>query len=340
LGLRPTFSFLDPHHILVGFLWTSESQPRELLVCALDSQRMLDVDDGPIDTVSTYLFRIPKVLKRHDYWEIHTHRNSVPLRSGCPSSSASTSAGALDHHYFDNDPADQLVVIEMASRRHRSPTEKLDPAMALGIPARTILRRIARARPSQPPQPPPPATPGMAHPPLVFSWEQWGERGGALITKRFDVDRRLPNLSRVCGLRGVTRKPVVRPDGGPAVFRVYDFHPGRAMRIAQSRTSGNGGGGGGCGSSSSSTSSLVHAVIEVPLPVEMQDVDPALISTSICQDALIAFEVRGTPLFFHFSPPGSYAFAVCVASLSYDAHTLQRMDLNLSGLRRVFVCSF
>ncbi|KAI9451465.1 hypothetical protein BJY52DRAFT_101187 [Lactarius psammicola] len=309
LGLRPMFSFLDRHHILVGFLWWSESQPRDLLVCALDGQRLHDDDDdddGPIDAVSTYQFRIPKMFKRRDFWEIHMHRNSVPLRSGCPS--AFTSA---DHHYFDNDPADQLIVIEMASRRYRPSPEKLDPAMSLCIPTRTILRRIARARPSLPPPsprlppPPPAAIPRTARPPLIFSWEQWGERG-ALLTKRFDIDRRLPNLSRVCGLRHVARKPVVRPDGKPAIFRVTDFHPGRATRIAQSRATGNGGCSGG-GSVSSSSSSLAHAITEVPLPVELQSVDPALISTSICQDALIAFE---------------------------------RVDPNLSGLRRVFVCSF
>lgn len=300
LGLWPTFSFLDRHHILAGFLRLSESQPRDLLVCALDgSQRVLDGDDdddsdGPIDTVPTYVFRIPKVLKRRDYWEIYTHRNTIPLHSGGP-----TAAAAPD--YFDNDPADQLVVIEMASRRHASPAEKLDPALSLCIPARAILRRIARARPSLAPPPPPPAAAVTPPPLVVFSWERWGE-GRALLMKRFDIERRLPMLSRVCGLRHVLRKPVVRADGEPAVFHVIDFHPGRARRSAQSS-----GGGGGGGVSLSLSSSPVRAVVEVPLPVEMRSVDPALLSTSICQDALIVFE---------------------------------RIDLNSGGLRRVFVCSF
>jgi hypothetical protein len=42
-------------------------------------------------------------------------------------------------------------------------------------------------------------------------------------------------------------------------------------------------------------SAPLHAVVEVPLPLEMQSVDPVLISTSICQDALIVFEVRVDP---------------------------------------------
>jgi hypothetical protein len=231
-----------------------------MLVCALDSQRLHD-DDGPINSVPTYLFRIPKLLRRRDFWEIHTHHNSVPLRPPSESASTSTHHHNHYHHYFDNDPTDQLVVIEMASRRRSPDKDKLDPALSLCIPARAILQRIAS----------PPGT--------VFSWEQWGE-GRALLTKRFEIERRLPYLSRVCGLRHITRKPIVRTEGGPAFFHVMDFHPGRASRIAQSR------------GASSSLLSPVHAVIEVPLPVEMQDVDPALISTAICQDALIVFEVR------------------------------------------------
>ncbi|KAH9167907.1 hypothetical protein EDB89DRAFT_1641944 [Lactarius sanguifluus] len=277
MGLRPTFSFLDQHHIVAGFLWSSASQPRELLVCALDRQRLLD--DGPIDTVRTYLFRIPKTLKRSHHWEIHTHRSIVPVYSDGPPVPGHEHHY---HHYFDNDPADQLFMIEMASRRHAS-SPGLDPVMSLYVPARTILRRIARAG-----QSPPSAKP------LVFSWEQWGERG-AFLAKRLDSDRRLPNMSRVCGLRHITRKPVVPPEGGPAVFHVMDFHAGRATRIARSRA-GNG-----------SSSSSLYAVIEVPLPEEMDDVDPALISTSICQDG----------------------FLVC-----------ERMAHDGGGVRRLFVCSF
>lgn len=282
LGLRPTFSFLDRHHILAGFLWSSESQPKELLVCALDGQRLHDDGGGPIDTVPTYLFRIPKTLKRRDFWEIHTYRNSVPL----PSSTATASSA---HHYFDNDPAHQLIVIEMASRRRRpDPPDKPDPALSLSIPAHAILRCIA-------PPPPPPSSSST----VVFAWEQWGERS-ALLTKRLEVERRLPNLSRVCGLRHVARKPVVRADGGAAVFHVVDFHPGRATRIAQSRRS----------VASSSSLLPVHAVVEVPLPVEMQGVDPGLLSTAICQDALIVFEVRCLFIISlcgltHISPPHS-----------------------------------
>lgn len=277
LGLRPTFTFLDPHHILVGFLWLSESQsqPRDLLVCALDPSRLKNTDDAPIENVSTYRFRIPKLLSRRDYWEIHTHRNSVPLH---PSNSTTTSAP----HYFDNDPEDQLVVIEMASRRRYPRPDKPDPALSVCIPARAILRRIVHARQ-----------------PLVFAWEQWGE-GHAFVERRVDIERRLPNLTRVCGLRQAARKPVPRPDG-PAVFHVADFHPGRASRIAQSRAEGKGPPGG------VDALAPLRAIVEVPLPAEMQSVDPVLISTSICQDALIAFE---------------------------------RMDYGVGGVRRVFVCSF
>ena len=72
-----------------------------------------------------------------------------------------------------------------------------------------------------------------------------------------------------------------------ALFHVVDFHPGRASRIAQSRAAAA-----AEGVLQPSSLSPLRAVVEVPLPVEMQCVDPALISTSICQDALIAFEVR------------------------------------------------
>ena len=269
MGLRPTFTFLDPHHILVGFLWSNESQsqPRDLLVCALDPSLRLHGDSDPfssavtvqLNTVSTYRFRIPKLLKRRDFWEIHTHRNSVPLLPN------TTSAAP---HYFDNDPADQLVVIEMASRRRNPQPDKPDPALSLCIPARVILRRIITQH----------NTPSRQQP-LVFAWEQWGE-GNVLVERRFDIERRLPALSRVCGLRHAARKPIIRTDGLPAMFHVVDFHPGRASRIARSRAAAEG------------PSSSLGAVVEVPLPVEMQSVDPALISTSICQDALIAFEVR------------------------------------------------
>ncbi|KAH8977392.1 hypothetical protein EDB92DRAFT_1574589 [Lactarius akahatsu] len=264
MGLRPTFSFLNQHHIVAGFLWSNASQPRDLLVCALDHQRLLD--DGPIDTVRTYLFRIPKTLKRSHHWEIHTHRSIVPLYSDGPPDPGNV---RHYHHYFDNDPTDQLFMIEMASRRHASSPEGPDPLMSLCIPARTILRRIARAG-----QSPPPATP------LVFPWEQWGPRG-ALLTKRLDSERRLPYISRVCGLRHVVRKPIACPDGGPAVIRVLDFHAGRATRIAKSRA-GNG--------SSPPPSSSLYAAIEVPLPVELHGVDPVMISTSLCQDGLLVCE--------------------------------------------------
>ncbi|KAH8999900.1 hypothetical protein EDB86DRAFT_619298 [Lactarius hatsudake] len=281
MGLRPTFSFLDQHHIVAGFLWTNASQPRELLVCALDRQRLLD--DGPIDTVRTYLFRIPKTLKRSHHWEIHTHRSIVPLYGDGP---PVPGHARHYHHYFDNDPADQLFMIEMASRRHASSPEGRDPVMSLYVPARTFLRRIARAG-----QSPPSATP------LVFSWEQWGVRGAAL-TQRLDSDRRLPYISRVCGLRHVVRKPIVPPEGGPAVFRVLDFHAGRATRIEKSRA--------GNGSPPPSSSSL-YATIEVPLPEEIRDVDPAMISTSLCQDGLL----------------------VC-----------ERMDQDNGGVKRLYMCSF
>lgn len=327
MGLRPTFSFLDNHHIVAGFLWVSESQPRELLVCALDGQRLHD-DHGPIDTVQTYLFRIPKILKRRDFWEIHTHRNAVPLHSDNPSTSTAAPPDPTNHHhYFDNDPADQLVVIEMASRRRSPhPADKPDPALSLCIPARAILRPIARAHRYALPPSPIAESSSAAHPPLVFSWEQWGE-GRAHIAKRYDIDRRLPNLSRTCGLRHVTRKPVVPADGSPPVFHVMDFHPGRAARIARS---------GGSLSSSSSPSSLIHAVVEVPLPAEMQGVNPAFLSTAICQDALIVFEVCGKPLFLFFSLL-ALVLACRLPSLTYSP---QRMELGIGGLRMLFICSF
>ena len=276
MGLRPTFTFLDPSHIVVGFLWTSESQPRELLVCALDSKRLRSNSGNRlIDSVSTYLFRIPKLLKRRDFWEVHTHRNSVPLLHDARLSTP---------HYFDNDPADQLVVIEMASRRRSPSTDKPDPALSLCIPSRAILNRIIPTTST----------------PLVFAWEQWGE-GRVILSKRFDSERRLPALSRVCGLRHISRKPISRDDGAPTVFQVMDFHPGRAARIAQSRALGNGPPG-------ADAYAPRHALIEVPLPREMLSVDPVLLSTSICQDALIVFEVRVIPSFL--SHQCSYASLV------------------------------
>ena len=292
LGLRPTFTFLDPYHILAGFLWSSESQsqPRDLLVCAIDDPSHIlhqhlhaDTDSAAqqqqqqqqINNVSTYRFRIPKLLKRRDFWEIHTHRNSVPLLPNNPNNDNSDTSSSAAPHYFDNDPADHLVVIEMASRRRHPQPNKPDPALSLCIPARAILRRINNGTHTH-------STP----PPLVFAWEQWGE-GYALLESRLDFERRLPALSRVCGLRHAARKPIMRTGTDGALFHVVDFHPGRASRIAQSRGAATAAEG-----VSQSSSSPLRAVVEVPLPVEMQCVDPALISTSICQDALIAFEVR------------------------------------------------
>lgn len=216
------------------------------------------------------------MLKRRDFWEIYTHRNSVPLL-------CNNSSGA--HHYFDNEPADQLVVIELASRKRSPHSHKTDPAFSLGVPADAFLRRIppTHVHASQQQQ--------QLQPPLVFAWEQWGE-GRAVIKKRDDIDRRLPQLTRVCGLRGVSRKPVLvhhyDDDGAPvttSMFRVVDLHPVRVARLLQYRAEGREPPGVG---------SLAprHAFVEVPLPKEMQGVDPVLISTTICQDALIVFEVR------------------------------------------------
>ncbi|KAI0292054.1 hypothetical protein B0F90DRAFT_300806 [Multifurca ochricompacta] len=146
----------------------------------------------------------------------------------------------------------------MASRKYGH-SEKLDPAMSLCIPTRAMLRRIA-------------ATKAMTSshnktnhhhhhhllhlhhhhhhhlllpnhnhqhsipPPFVFSWESWGE-GRALLSKRLDRERRLPMLSRACGLRHVARKPIVYENGkAAAVFRVWDFHPGRAARTITNTT--------------------------------------------------------------------------------------------------------
>jgi hypothetical protein len=100
-------------------------------------------------------------------------------------------------------------------------------------------------------------------------------------------------LSRVCGLRVVSRRPIIRKDD-TAVVRVMDFHPHRAMRsVGLSNPSGSlgshGDGGGGA---------PIHAVIDVPLPEEVRGANPNLLSTVICQDALIIFEVCA---FFFFS---------------------------------------
>jgi hypothetical protein len=281
LGIRPTFSYLDRHHILAGFLWTGELQPKELLVCALD-QRALS-DDGLISAVPTFIFTIPRKLKRRDFWEIHTHRNSIPLRP---------EYDPLEG-YFDNDPNDQLVAIEMASR-HYTASEVLDAAISVYIPTRAMLRCIPTSAL--------PRTASTFYTTIsaTFSWDNWGE-GRALILKRVDKDIRLPMLSRVCGLRQVARKPATREDG-KSVFRVMDFHPRRALRTVRASNP--------CGTLGRRGARPVHAVIEVPLPEEVQTIDPALIATSICQDALIIFEVR-----FLFFP------IVCVCLYLALAHT-------------------
>jgi hypothetical protein len=228
------------------------------------------------------------LLKQRDFWEIYTHRNAIPLHRN------NNSGGSSHHHYFDNEPADQLVVIEIASRKRRPESHKPDPALSLCVPAQAFLRCIPSPTPAH----------AASSPPLIFAWESWGE-GHAFLRKRMDMDRRLPQLSRVCGLRTVARKPVLvqqqqRHDGlvpaAASVFRVGDFHPARTVRIAQSRAEGHGPPG-------VATPVPRHAIVDVPLPDEMQNTDPALISTSICQDALIAFEVRfigGGTLFFCF----------------------------------------
>jgi len=301
LGLKPTFSFLDRHHILAGFLRSRpkerfreresqpgelppcEPQPRELLVCAVDPQRLHDPHpDAPmINDVHTYRFRIPKTLKPRELWEIHTHRNSLPLLSPAELDDPQQHG----QHYFDYNPTDQLVVVDMASRLINPLAGKPDPVMSLFIPARALLRHITRSLPAAAP------APGT-----VFSWEQWGE-GRAMLTKRLDTERRLPHISRVSGLRHVARKPVARPAGLPALFHVVDFHNRRAARIVQNRPPDAPPLVGMAGTRVS-PHVPVHATVEVPLPREMQDVDPLLISTSICQDALLVFEVSSAFFFW------------------------------------------
>jgi hypothetical protein len=279
-GLKPAFNFLDRHHILTGFLWEDESQPRDLLVCALDQQCLSD--DGLINAVPTFLFTVPGKLPQRDYWEMTTHRNAIPIRpKNC----------SLEG-YFDNNPDDQLIVIEIASRWYAS--EKACVAMTLFIPTRAMLSRIATYAPASPTSPTSHTSSSLSSssyttmPVARFVWDRWG-KDHVLLEKRRDRERRLPMLSRVCGLRVVSRRPVVLKDDS-VVVRVMDFHPHRAMRsVGPSNPSGRLGSRG---------AAPLHAVIDVPLPEEARGVDPILFSTVICQDALIIFEVC---LFFFLS---------------------------------------
>jgi hypothetical protein len=191
----------------------------------------------------------------------------------------------------------------MASRQYSaSSSKKGDQAMSLYIPALAILRRIPTSAPaSLPSSPASGAAPASytASFSATFTWDRWGH-GGALLTKRFDNQRRLPMLSRVCGLRLVARHPIVRNDG-TMVFRVMDFHPRRAAAPRASNNNNNNDpqqqqqqqeAKTTLSTISAGARRPIHSVIEVPLPEEvLRNVDPKQISTSICQDALIIFEV-------------------------------------------------
>ncbi|KAI9447041.1 hypothetical protein BJY52DRAFT_1193715 [Lactarius psammicola] len=138
LGFRPIPSFLDRHRILSGFLWSSEWQLEELLVCMSDGQCPID-DDGSIDTVPTS----PK----------HSNVTTTEKSTSTATPSPCTAPYHVRHYrHYDNSHTDQVVVTEMESCRHRRPLlDKLDPATSLCITTRTILRRIAQACASLPP---------------------------------------------------------------------------------------------------------------------------------------------------------------------------------------------
>jgi hypothetical protein len=125
------------------------------------------------------------------------------------------------------------------------------------------------------------------------------------------------------------------PVASRKTIAVYDLHPGRVRDVARDRALRRCGGGGGdvdigcCPEGRRRQQKQQLCIVsEVPLPRELQEVDPVGLKFVMCEDALVVFEVRPRPI-------NTYYSVVHMAADGVHMSQLLEQDIN-----RLHVLSF
>jgi hypothetical protein len=336
---RPLFArlgrdiaFLDEKHILIpasaadSALKPGQNYELMLLVYEFKTSTIASVNKVVAYCFQTALpVRTGLATFRHARISVNTASFSPPTDTDSNSNSNSFPRG-----YFYADPKDRIITLEVTDNNWM---QNMEETAELYVPTRTFLAYMA------------------AHPPLAVSavragtgaggpivdvpWEEWGPCGAHLVRT---VDQTyIIRRPRSCGMRvlgaPLSKKSVV----------VADYHPGRVARSAAAAAacvrapapaqrpvgtlfSSSSESHVGTGTETGATTRtlmrtrrrcfppLVRVTKEVPLPAELQD---ALESpwTMLCEDALLAFEVRLSCEFFSFLLFNSELHTVCPGRL-------------------------
>ena len=184
--------------------------------------------------------------------------------------------------YFHTDPKDRIIALEVTDNNWM---QGMEETAELYAPAHTFLTYIT----AHPPVAVSTSTSLSGQKPLDVPWDTWGPHGAHLIRA---IDQPyIVRRPRVCGMRvlgaSLCNRSVV----------IADYHPGRLAR------SNNAGMHRRASLSTSeeilrpTTGSMCNTK-EVPLPRELQETSESP-WMMLCEDALVAFEVR----VFFFAPP-------------------------------------
>jgi hypothetical protein len=320
---RPLFArlgrdiaFLDEKHILIpASAADSALQPGQdyelmLLVYEFETSTIASVNQ-----VIVYCFHMALPVRtglatfRQARISVNTASFSPPTDSNSNSNSSSNSnSNSSTRGYFYADPKDRIITLEVKDNNWM---QNMEETAELYVPTRTFLAYMAT-------HPPPLAVSsaarvdgsGVGGPIVDVPWEEWGPCGAHLV--RTADQTYIVRRPRACGMRvlgaSLSKKSVV----------VADYHPGRVARsaaVAAACACASAPAQLPVGTSSSPESSpeihprmpraqmlrtrrlgrrfppLVRVTKEVPLPAELQDASESA-WTMLCEDALLAFEVR------------------------------------------------
>ena len=198
--------------------------------------------------------------------------------------------------YFHTDPKDRIIIVEVADDNWM---QSIGETAELYAPARTFLAYIAAHPPSATELPA-----SMRGPPVDVPWEAWGPHGAHLV--RAPDQTYIIRRPRACGMR------VLGASLSTKSVTVTDYHPGRVARSTRVGVGTVATTAAAAGATLVRARALVPSTFsemqqeqrmparrpalvcvtkEVSLPRELRDA-PESPWTMLCEDALLAFEVR------------------------------------------------
>jgi hypothetical protein len=300
-------AFLDETHLLIPASATDSTlkpgQDYEIMLIVYDFQPSTTAAINQA-VITPYCFHITLPVRTG----ITTFRH---VRIGVNTASFSPPGVSSPQGFFHTDPKDRIITLEVTDNNWMQGTEGM---AELYVPVRTFLAYIAAHPPTTTTTTAADFAPSARTrgPVVDVPWEAWGPHGAHVV--RAADQTYIIRRPRACGMRvlgaSLSRKSVV----------VTDYHLGRVARstkvgvgtVVATTAAATGSTTSGAHARTPSSfmeqrqrgtqarrPALVRVTKEVPLPRELRDASESP-WTMLCEDALLAFEVR----FFFTLLPG------------------------------------